>query len=132
MILIICAILIVIAVVVFVIGLSEDCDGAVVASAIIAVLTGIFGFGVMANCIPVSSKNEIITPVDLVKGETTIFAKVDGLTFSTTEHKFFSAEINRIKIKKVIDINSYGSDMIVDSTSPRYEWFIEGNLEKAE
>lgn len=131
MILIISSILFIIGVLLFVIGFSIDNPPAIVIGILLAVLTGVFGFGMATSCVPVSYKDEIITPVDLVKGETTMFAKVEGLTFSTTEHKFFSADINKIKIKKTTEINSYGGD-IVSSASPNYEWFIEGNLEKVE
>lgn len=94
-------------------------------------MTIFFGFGVFGNMIPVETKTEIITPIDLVKGETTIFTKVDGKTFETTEHKFFSIDLKNLKVRKSININSYGNE-IQDAESPKYEWFIEGNLEKAE
>lgn len=131
MILVISGIIIVFGVVLIIGGVANNFNVAFPIGLVIVFFSLFLGFGILGNVVSVETKTEIITPIELVKGETTIFAKIDGKTFETTEHKFFSIDLKNLKVRRSIDINSYGVE-IQNTTSPKYEWFIEGNLEKAE
>jgi hypothetical protein len=67
------------------------------------------GFGVICSLRPVTTKEEILIPIEIAKGQTFICIKAeDGKTYQSNEHMFFIVDEKKIKVKRTTTYNSYG------------------------
>jgi hypothetical protein len=84
------------------------------------ILTIIFGWGMMASIIPVSSKESIVIPSEIAITKYTVFVKIDGKDITSTDARFVNAPQDSIAVKKTIGKNSYGIEL-----TPYYELMIK-------
>jgi hypothetical protein len=93
-----------------------------------AIFFGFILFGITIRC--GEPTIEYLIP-EIARNESIIFTKVDDITIETKEHKYFLANPNSLRIKKVSYVNSYGvslPEMIF------YSFYIDGekDLERKE
>ena len=90
-----------------VVNSADGCAGGLV----IMFFSGILGFGMLCNCVGHATSTEYLRPQEVYRSKDTVFAKLDGNTFSSDKYVFYVLKDDEIWIKKVNKINAYGSEM---------------------
>lgn len=115
----VCIILTVVELASIYVGLLEGVGDVWKGGAIALFITVLFGFGIMCGAIEVEKKETILLPEEIMKGKYTLFVKVEGWEYTTTDARFVIPPENSIRIKKTINLNSYGKQI-----SSNYELII--------
>jgi hypothetical protein len=131
LILIVSSIALVIGLTLLIIGLGNKSDGFIAVGAVTCLFSIFFGFilfGITIRC--GEPTIEYLIP-EIAKNESIIFVKVDGRTVETKDHKYFIANPNSLRIKKVSYVNSYGVSL---PEMINYSFYIDGekDLERKE
>ena len=101
LILIVSSIALIIGLTLLIIGLGNKSDGFITVGAVTCLFSIFFGFilfGITIRC--GEPTIEYLIP-EIARNESIIFAKVDDRTIETKEHKYFLANPQNIRIKKV-------------------------------
>ena len=107
--LIISGIICLVALAFFIAGAIDGDDGCMGISAVVVIFTVIIGFGLIGGLAPSGGKKTaIFIPDSVTKGEYEIFVKIEGNTLSTTDARLVATETDKIRVKKIMSLNSYG------------------------
>ena len=82
-------------------------DGLIILSILFIMCGLFFGFGIMANCLPVKTFESFLKPDAITRNSVTVIAAYENIVVQSSEAVIYNSKDEDLKIIKIEHMNSY-------------------------